>query len=68
MKFMDFYEVPGISMKSNEFHEIVCFQPSATLHGTLLFLRKKHGLGSLALQGARKTEIQVNFLKSHDNS
>ena len=63
MKFMDFYEVSGISIKSNEIHEILCFQPSATLHGTLLFLRKKHGLGRLALQGARKTGIQVKFQK-----
>ena len=52
-------------MISNENHEILCFQPSATRHETLIFLRKKQGLSSLALQGAHKTEIWVNFQKLH---
>ena len=68
MKFMDFYEISGNSIKSNENHEILCFQPSATLHGTLLFLRKKHGLGRLALQGARKTGILVKFQRMTESA
>ena len=56
-------------MISNENHDILCFQPSATLHETLISLRKKQGLSSLALQGARKTEIWVEcqkFLEIHE--
>ena len=52
----------------NEIHEFLCFQPSATLHETLIFLREKQGLKSLALQGARKTEILVKFQKFHEIS
>ena len=54
-------------MISNENHDILCFQPSATLHETLIELRKKQGLSSLALQGAPKIQFWVkcyNFLES----
>ena len=54
-KFMDFHETFRNFIKSMENHEILCFQPSATLHETFVFLRKKQGLRSSALQGARKT-------------
>ena len=50
----------------NEKHKFLCSQPSATLHETLIFLRKKQGLKSLALQGARKTGIWVKFPKFHE--
>ena len=50
----------------NAIHDFLCFQPSATLHETLKFLREKQGLKSLALQGTRKTEILVNFQKFHE--
>ena len=52
----------------NEIHDILCFQPSATLHETFIFLREKQGLKSLALQGARKTEIWVKIQKLHEVS
>ena len=65
---MNFHETSGNSMKSNEHHDILCFQPSATLHETFIFLRKKQGLKSLALQGARKTEIWVKFQNFHEIS
>ena len=52
----------------NEKHVFLCSQPSATLHETLIFLGKKQGLSSLALQGAHKTEIWVNFQKFHQIS
>ena len=52
----------------NEIYDFLWFQPSATLHETLIFLRKKQGLKSLALQGARKTEIWVKFQKFHEIS
>ena len=55
-------------MISNENHDILCLQPSATLHETLISLRKKQGLSSLALQGAHKTENSVKFQKLHQNS
>ena len=58
----------GNSMIFNEIQDILCFQPSATLHETFIFLRKKQGLKSLALQGARKTEILVKFQKVHEIS
>ena len=56
-------------MISNENHDVLCFQASATLHETFIFLRKKQGLSSLALQGARKTQIWENvrnFMKIHE--
>ena len=52
----------------SEIHDILCFQPSATLHETFIFLRKKQGLSSLALQGARQTEILVQIHKDHEIS
>ena len=52
----------------NEIHDIVCFQPSETPHETLIFPRKKQGLESLALQGARTTGILVKFQKFHEIS
>ena len=55
-------------MISTENHDIFCFQPSADRHEPLIFLRKKQGLSSLALQGAHKTEISVNFQKFHQIS
>ena len=61
-------EIHGISqnfMVSTENHDILCFQPSADRHETLIFLRKKQGLSSLALQGAHKTEIVVKFQQFH---
>ena len=58
----------GNFMVFNEIHVFLRFQPSATLHETLIFLRKKQGLKSLALQGARKTEILVKFQKFHEIS
>ena len=60
-KFMKFHGFCDNFMISNENHDILCFQPSATLHETLISLRKKQGLGSLALQGARKTPIWVKY-------
>ena len=51
----NFNEFGVILMDFNENHDILCFQPSETPHQTLIFLRKKQGLESLALQGARKT-------------
>ena len=48
-------------IKSIEDNGILCLQPSATLHGTYVFLGKKQGLRSLALQGARKPKINQNF-------
>ena len=57
-----------IAMNFNENHAFLCFQPWATLHETLIFLRKKQGLKSLALQGARKTGIWVKFQKLHEIS
>ena len=77
-KFMKFHGFCDNFMISNENHDILCFQPSATLHETLISLRKKQGLSSLALQGARKTQILVkcqkflgnssNLWKFHENS
>ena len=55
-------------MVCNEFHVFLRFQPSATLHETFIFLREKQGLKSLALQGARKTEIWVKFQQFHEAS
>ena len=55
-------------MLFNEIYGILCFQPSATLHETLISLRKKQGLSSLALQGARKTQIWVKYQKFRENS
>ena len=49
-----------------QYRDILCFQPSAALHETFIFPRKKQGFRSLALQGARKTEIQVKFHKLHE--
>ena len=65
---MKFHAISDDFMISNENHDILCFHPSATLHETLIFLRKKQGLKSLALQGARKTEIWVKFQKLHEIS
>ena len=65
---MKFHGIFESFMIFNEIHDILCFQPSATLHETLIFLRKKQGLKSLALQGARKTEIWVKFQKFHEIS
>ena len=65
---MKFHEIPHNFMISNEVYDILCLQPSADPHETFIFLRKKQGLRSLALQGARKTEIQVKFQKFHENS
>ena len=59
---------PATLMIFNGIHDFLCFQPSATLHETLIFLRKKQGLKSLALQGARKTEIWVKFQNFHEIS
>ena len=68
LEFMKVLEISQNFMISNENHDILCFQPSATLHETLIFLRKKQGLKSLALQGARKTRIWVKFQKFHQIS
>ena len=68
IKFMKFHENSGNLMVFNEIHGFLCVQPSATLHETLIFLRKKQGLKSLALQGARKTGIWVKFQKFHETS
>ena len=65
MKFHGFFDN---FMISNENHDILCFQPSATRHETLIFLRKEQGLSSLALQGARKTEIVVNLQNFYEIS
>jgi len=65
---MKFHENFENLMNFNANHYFLCFQPSATLHETLIFLRKKQGLKSLALQGARKTEISVKFQKFHEIS
>ena len=67
-KFMKIHEFSWNFMISNGNHDILCFQPSATRHETLIFLREKQGLSSLALQGARKTEIWVKFQKFHETS
>ena len=68
MRFMKFYVDSRILMNFNEIHDILCFQPSETPHETLIFLRKKQGLESLALQGARKTEFLVQFPEIHEIS
>ena len=60
---MKIHESSRNFMISTENHDIFCFQPSADRHEPLIFLRKKQGLSSLALQGAHKTEISVNFQK-----
>ena len=52
-------------MISNQNYDILCFQPSATVHETLISRREKQGLKSLALQGARKTGISTEFQKFH---
>ena len=62
------HEISDIFIISNEIHEILCFQPSATLHETFIFLREKQGLRSLALRGAPKTEIRVKFQGFHEIS
>ena len=63
---MKFHGTFGNLMIFNEIHDILCFQSSATLHETFIFLREKQGLKSLALQGARKTEIWVKFQELHE--
>ena len=50
MKFHGFFDN---FMISNGNHDILCFQPSATLHETLKILRKKHGFQTAEL-AARK--------------
>ena len=65
---MKIHEISGKIIISIEIHEILCFQPSATLHETFIFLRKKQGLRSLALRGAPKTEIWVKFQEFHEIS
>ena len=68
MEFMKFHENLGNLMNLNENQDFLCFQPSATLHETLIFLRKKQGLKSLALQGARKTDFWVKLQNLHEIS
>ena len=65
---MEIHEISQNFMISNENHDILCFQPSATRHETLIFLKEKQGLSSLALQGARKTQIWVEYQNFHENS
>ena len=55
-------------MKYMEIHEILRFKPSATLHETFVFLRKKQGLRSSTPQEPQKTWKSSKIPKVHEIS
>ena len=70
---MKFHEIFRNFIKYMEIHEILRFKPSATLHETFVFLRKKQGLRSSTPQEPQKAwksskkQKNMNFHKIHPN-